>query len=137
MWKLLSAWWWPTIILGAAYIALSDYAYWQQYNLDFIEIIIATLGTLAALGFLKSAWLLMAYTLACRARFKGSLLLMAALVDVLLVVALASVAGVGALHGAEFPRAGLPWLLACAYVFFTLALWIGFTFAHRVFARLV
>ena len=132
LWRLLSAWWWPTLILGTAYIALSDYGYYQQYKLNSFEIGIATVGTISLVAFLKASWLLSFYPLVCRARFNGSFLFMAALVTALLMIALISLACVGALQGAEFPHVELPWLFAGTYVFFTFALWLGFMFSDRV-----
>lgn len=135
LWKLLSAWWWPTVILGGLYIALSVYGYYLQYGLTPIEMVIATIGTLSAVAFLKTAWLLMTYPLVCRAKFEGSLLFMTALVTTFLVIALMSVAGVAALRGADMPHAELPWLFAGAYLFVTITLWLLFVAAHRVLEK--
>ena len=106
-------------------------------NHDFTanEIVIALIGIITAIAFLKAAFIFAFYRILYRAPFEGSFFIIALLVTSLLIVALWAVSQLASVRIDGFPHAELPWLLMGVYVLISLVLFLVFRISQWVLSR--
>jgi hypothetical protein len=133
----LGTWFWPTVLIGAAIVAVNLVQLSQSGTYTIAELGVATIAVVSGLAFLKASWIFTFYPMLYRRRFEGSSLIVALLVTVLLINTLGATSYLAIPRLEGFPVAELPWLLAGAYVFVSLFLWANFRLVNWLFGSRV
>lgn len=105
----------------------------SEGKLNYLEITMATLGTLAGAAFIKVTVLFCLFPFLKRTKFSGSFLTMALLTGLLFLLALLSLLFVASRHFEHFPVPQLPLILLAGYLVASMFVFVVFRLSHRVF----